>query len=594
MSYTSQKGPDDPLVGTTLEGKYAIEKKLGEGGMGAVYIGEHLMMKRRVAIKTLLPQFTKNENAVQRFQREAQAASAIGHPNIVTIHDLGQTPDGMLYIVMELLDGRDLGQEVRALKASGWSKMDVERALLIMRQAGEGLAAAHEKGVVHRDLKPDNIFLTKARDDADRVKLLDFGISKIRTPSPDQARLTTDGSLLGTPYYMSPEQAQGKSDIDHRADIYAFGVIFYELLAGRVPFQDDNMLRVIAMHALEQPPPPRQWNPEITPDMEAFILRAMAKDPASRFQTMNDVLMTLRAITGGGQDSTSAGFAAVSTGNGMTPAGYGSDPSGASWNGGRTPPPTFGAGGGGSWSGQGTGPMPGTLTATPMAWSEGPPKSQGGAGLKIAVAVVGVLLFLGVVGGLAVAFMWGEDTPDPPRVAQPDPLTTPVAQPSYPTPSYPTPSYPTPTPSYPTPTPSYPTPTPSYPAPSYPTPTIQPLPLPLPAVPSKVSVRITSTPSRAKVYEGESLLGQTPLALSLDQGAVARSYVIKSSGYNDHPLSVVPDQDRVLDASLERSRSAGRGDRGSSRGGGSGGGSGGRGSGGRGSGGGLLKQMPTF
>ncbi len=592
MATSDQVTSDDPLVGTTLEGKYEIEKKLGEGGMGAVYIGEHLMMKRRVAIKTLLPQFTKNDNAVQRFQREAQAASAIGHPNIVTIHDLGQTPDGMLYIVMELLDGRDLGQEIRALKSEGWTRVDPERSIEILLQAGEGLSAAHGKGVVHRDLKPDNIFLTATRDDAIRVKLLDFGISKIRSPSADQAQLTTDGSLLGTPYYMSPEQAKGLSDIDHRADIYAFGVITYELMTGRVPFEEENMLRVIAMHALEEPPPPRQINPEISPDMEAFILRAMAKDPSLRFQTMNDVLMSLRAVRGDAAGATAGGFSAASAGNVSGPyAGGAADPSGASWGSATTPAPATGGntrGGmatGGSWGGQGTGPVTGNVTATPMAWTEGPPANKGGAGLKIVGAIIGLLIVVGVGVGIAIALSGDDEVDAPPPVAQniPVPLT-PAVQPTYATP---TPSYPTPTPAYPTPTPAYPTPTPVYPTPTpvYPTPVVNPLPAPTPALPSKVAVQITSTPSRAKVYDGTTLLGQTPLALSLDRNSTERRYVIKSRGYRDHPVAFVPDQDRVLGASLARARRSGRG---SSKRRGSGSGSSGR----RGNG--LLKQMPTF
>lgn len=597
--------PADPLVGNTLEGKYKIENKLGEGGMGAVYIGEHLMMKRRVAIKTLLPQFTTNDNAVQRFQREAQAASAIGHPNIVTIHDLGQTPDGMLYIVMELLDGRDLGQEVRHLKNQGVSLMDPTRAFGVMTQVAEGLAAAHEKGVVHRDLKPDNIFLSPGRDGADRVRLLDFGISKIRTPSPDQARLTTDGSLLGTPYYMSPEQAQGKSDIDHRADIYAYGVILYELLTGRVPFEDDNMLRVIAMHALEEPPPPRSINANISPDVEGIIQRAMAKDPAVRFQTMNDVLAALKAAGATMAGATAAGFASVTTGD---PSGQfaTTDPSGQysatgmpsnqSWGSASTPAPAgvnTRAGmdtGGGSWSGaQGSGAVSGNVTATPMAWSDGGPQKKGGAGLKIALGIFGVLVVLGTIGGIAIAMSMGGDDDADDVVAEPAPIPMPTPTPT-PNPY----QNPTPTPvanPYNTPTP-VPTPTPG---PTSVIPTLSPT--PTPATPTKVSVRIQSQPSKAKVYEGSDLLGQTPLDLSLDHGTNEHRYVIKQSGYRDHPLAVVPDQNRVLDVELRRAaKSTGRANRGGrgNRGnrGNSGSGSSGRGSSGSGSG--LLKQMPTF
>jgi serine/threonine-protein kinase len=546
--------PPDPLIGTVLERKYRIEDKLGEGGMGAVYTGEHLMMKRRVAIKTLLSQFTANPNAVQRFQREAQAASAMGHPNIITIHDLGQTPDGMLYIVMEYLDGRDLGKETRELKLRGVQVMEPQRAFAIMSQVAEGLAAAHEKGVVHRDLKPDNIFLVPNRDGTDRVKLLDFGISKIRTPSPDQSRLTTDGSLLGTPYYMSPEQAQGKSDIDHRADIYAYGVILYELLTGQVPFEDENMLRVIAMHALEEPRPPRMLNPNIPPAVEGLILKAMAKQPVNRFQTMNDVLAGLRQIVAGGIN-----FAAMNVNrSGPLPVGGfdatgmstpapipGSNPS---W-GATTPAPinSLGSRVGSNvqaWSGagSGSGSMPGTITATPMAWSEGGPPKAGGGGLKIAMILGGVGLVAVIATVIVVVAMSGGD--DEVAVNPPQPIT----QPTYPTnpvvPTYPTNPV----------VPTYPT---NPVVPTYPTNPVMPTyPIPTQAVstPTKVAIRIESTPETADVYEGSQRIGTTPYLLTADMGGAPRSFVLKREGYRDRPLSITPDQNRVVTAELERAR----------------------------------------
>jgi serine/threonine-protein kinase len=383
------------------------------------------------------------------------------------------------------------------------------------------------------------------------VKLLDFGISKIRTPSPEQKNLTTDGSLLGTPYYMSPEQAQGKSDIDHRADIYAYGVILYELLTGQVPFEDENMLRVIAMHALEEPRPPRALNPNIPPDLEALILKAMAKQPAARFQTMNDVLATLRHLASGGANS----FAMANVNNsGALPVGAfdmtgmatpapipGSSPS---W-GATTPAPINTGQMVGSnvqaWTGVTTGgSMPGAQTVTPMAWSEGgPPKSGGGLKIAAILGGVGLVVVLGVV-GIVVAMSGGDD-----EVTAPPPITT-TTQPTYPT----TPTVPT----YPTPTvPTYPTPTvPTYP--TYPTVPTNPIPTQALPMPTKVAIRIESTPDAAEVYEGSQRLGTTPYLLTADMGGVPRSFLIKRSGYRDKALTITPDQNRVVTAELERER----------------------------------------
>lgn len=579
----------DPLVGAVLEGKYQIERKLGEGGMGAVYVGEHRMMKRRVAIKTLLPRYTTNQNAVQRFQREAQAASAIGHPNIVTIHDLGQTPDGMLYIVMELLDGQDLAHALRALREdpSGSRIMDPARVLAIARQVADGLAAAHEKGVVHRDLKPDNIFLVPTREGGERAKLLDFGISKIRTPGGEESRLTTDGSLLGTPYYMSPEQAQGKSDIDHRADIYAFGVILYELFTGRVPFDDENMLRVIAMHALEAPLAPRQANPVVSPAAESVILKAMAKEPVMRFQTMvemRDAVETLAAAadptgTSAGHlhapprgapppTVTPASFGGEGSGVGLTPGfltapatgvpasvvgsgspqygggssqvGFGAPQTGASYPG-TMPPSTPGSG----WAGEPSYPSMATgasgvshVTSTPMSWDDGAPQRGSGLGLKITLGVI-VLLLLGGVGTAVALMMTGGG--EEPVVAQPGPM------------------------------PQYP----QIPA-TQPVPQVQPMPVPVPVptvpvvlppvvpeVPTtappaeEITVRFESEPSKALVFRGEEELGETPHEVTIARGAEEQRFVLRRSGYRDHPVAVVPDRDRTIQSSLERVRRVG-------------------------------------
>lgn len=617
---TQAAPPADPLIGSELEGKYFIERKLGEGGMGAVYLGEHKMMKRKVAIKTLLPRFSTNANAVQRFQREAQAASNIGHPNIVTIHDLGQTPDGTLYIVMEMLEGQDLGQELRALRKGGGGILDPRRALSIMRQVAEGLAAAHEKGVVHRDLKPDNIFLTKDRDGGDRVRLLDFGISKIRTPGGEEARLTTDGSLLGTPYYMSPEQAQGKSDIDHRADIYAFGVILYELLVGRVPFEDENMLRVIVMHAREDPTPPRHVNPSIPAEVESLILRAMAKEPSVRVQTMNDMLGAIESVGASAYGMTFAGVnttgplpVASSSGSGSLPKTNISGPlpvvrsetpAPASWGAsGSGPQPvnsrvgeTTGSnqrvGGAGSWSGTGSdgswsgatggsGSWPGTgsgnvsqpgMTQTPMGWSQGEQPKKGGLGLKIGLVVVAVMVVFGLI-GVGGVFIYlnsggdddGDDSPpvvaDPtPQVPQPQNPTVPANQPPYGT----NPAYPTNpgNPGYPTPNP-YGANTPPVGPATNPNPGQIPTTPPAPAKTQRVTLAFVSTPSKVEVFRDESRLGTTPFNIQVDRLDQEMTLIAKRSGYQDQEVAVTPNEDQTINIELERVERPRRGNRGS-------------------------------
>jgi serine/threonine-protein kinase len=534
--------------------------------MGAVYVGEHLMMKRRVAIKTLLPRFTANANAVQRFQREAQAASAIGHPNIVTIHDLGQTPDGMLYIVMELLEGRDLAQEISRLRDQGAPLMVPERALAIMVQVAEGLVAAHDKGVVHRDLKPDNIFLTPSREGMDRVRLLDFGISKIRTPTAEQARLTADGSLLGTPFYMSPEQAQGLSDIDHRADIYAFGVILFELLTGRVPFDDENIIRVIAMHAYEAPPPPRQLNPHIDPALEAFVLQVMAKNPQYRYQTMAEVRAALAqfaaaargaapswaglappagtapgGLAGGPVGTTPGGL--VGGPAGTAPGGYGGVPAGGAFpSGGVSPqasPWPTGPGTGMSPTGSGTGMTgpSGTVTSTPMQVTRDTMNVAGRSG-RWGLAAVGVAIFAVIV-GLGVAHVLGAFSGDGGesgeaghRATAPDPPAVPAAPPP-----------PPPQPSVPA---SQPVATPS---PAVPTPAV---PQEQPTVASLVQLKMVSEPSGAKVYREGKLLGRTPLTEQLSRQGEELEFVLKARGYRDYVLRFVPEADGTHRAVLRR------------------------------------------
>jgi serine/threonine-protein kinase len=231
----------DPLLGTVLGDRYRILARLGTGGMGAVYRAEHLTLKRDVAVKVLLPEMGNKEEFVRRFQREAESASRLAHINIISVTDFGRTPDGLLFLVMEYLDGEALSALIRR------GPIALPRAVAIFGQILDGLGHAHAAGIVHRDLKPDNIMLVEREGRPDVVKLLDFGIAKVTDPEGHREALTQAGVIFGTPEYLSPEQALGEP-VDARADLYAAGVILYEMLTGRRPFESDDKVKIISMH----------------------------------------------------------------------------------------------------------------------------------------------------------------------------------------------------------------------------------------------------------------------------------------------------------------------------------------------------------
>jgi serine/threonine protein kinase len=285
----------DKLVGETLDGRYYIEKKIGEGGMGVVFSARHAVIERPLAIKVLKREVMRDTATIRRFVQEAKAASRIGHPNIVDVTDFGTTPDGMTYSVMEYVTGQTLGRALRAAAPFHW-----QRAIRIAAQIARALGAAHDKGIVHRDLKPENVFLVDRDGRPDFVKIVDFGIAKV-APLPGAAnepRLTRAGSVFGTPEYMAPEQAAGRGDTDGRVDVYALGVILYEMLVGKVPHRGDSMVRTLAMQMLDPAVPPRQVRPdlEISPELEAVVMRALAKRREQRYQTMGEILGALDAL----------------------------------------------------------------------------------------------------------------------------------------------------------------------------------------------------------------------------------------------------------------------------------------------------------
>ncbi len=284
--------PPDPLIGRTLDGRYRIEAVLGEGGMGLVYRARHAMLNKPLAIKVLKPEVSKDTEVMQRFQQEAQSASAIGSQHIIDISDFGALPDGSTYFVMEFLDGTSLTKAIENERP-----MRTERVIRVAKQICDALGAAHERSIVHRDMKPDNIYLVKRGNDVDFVKVLDFGIAKVGGAS---SKLTKAGQVFGTPHYMSPEQCAG-ANVDQRTDIYALGVILYEMASGRVPFDADNLMGILTKHMYEKPIPPHELPPpiDVPPGLEAVIMKCLEKSTDVRYQSMAEVKADLEAIEGG-------------------------------------------------------------------------------------------------------------------------------------------------------------------------------------------------------------------------------------------------------------------------------------------------------
>jgi serine/threonine-protein kinase len=373
----------DAYIGTTVAGRYKILRKLGEGGMGVVYLAEHVFIEKKVAIKILSDDMSRKADLVARFMQEAKAASKIGHENIIDITDFGETASGGVFFVMEFLDGADLSHAIR-----DGGPMAIDRTRYIFNQICRALGAAHSKGIIHRDMKPENIYLVTREGRADWVKVLDFGIAKISSLDEGGSRLTRTGMIFGTPEYMSPEQARGDKP-DHRVDVYAAGCILYEMLTGDVPFHAETFMGVLTKHMFEQPQPPSQRAPHqsISAELEAVVLKALAKDRDQRYQTMKDLALAFEGAVGG--DAT---LAWGNEGSGVIPMPKG-DTSNLVKLGGATAQKMPSA----------------SLTGAPIA--DEPKKSKTG--------LIAGLLVVGLLGGGAAVVALKKKAPEPPPVAPP-------------------------------------------------------------------------------------------------------------------------------------------------------------------------------
>ena len=288
-----QQGPPqtDLLIGRTI-GNYLVTQKLGEGGMGSVYLAEHPSIGKKVALKVLHSEFSTNQEVAARFFHEAKAVNDIGHPNIVDIVDFGIIQAGpgreqLVYFIMEYLAGATLSQLIRTE-----APLAPERALMIALQVADALSASHKCGIVHRDLKPDNIILLQRGRERDFVKLLDFGIAKLTGGSAVGSHRTRTGIVMGTPAYMSPEQCEGRDSVDLRTDVYALGIVLYEMMTGRVPFIGEGYGEILVQHLTQRPRPPSQIR-MLPPHVEVVVLKALEKRADMRYPTMDEMMRAM-------------------------------------------------------------------------------------------------------------------------------------------------------------------------------------------------------------------------------------------------------------------------------------------------------------
>ncbi|HLU66390.1 MAG TPA: protein kinase [Kofleriaceae bacterium] len=490
------------LVGEIV-GNYRITDQIGTGGMGAVYRAEHVLLGKSAAVKVLLPERSQSQEIVERFFNEAKAASLIRDPGIVEIFDFGRLPDGNAYIVMELLEGETLGERLRRE-----GRLSANRAVSIVRHVAGTLAAAHKNGIIHRDLKPDNIFLVKdpAMPRGERAKLLDFGIAKLATGNkPSDLVKTETGRLMGTPYYMSPEQCRGAGRVDHRTDTYSLGCVLYQMLTGRPPFVLEGAGEILAAHIHVPPTPPRAHEPDVPAALEAVVLRMIAKEPSRRYQDMEEVVEALNEVVPrfAGEEEPEPSLASSDRFRNRA----GTRP--------LTPPVVTEATTLNSTSGEiATAP---TQDDHPRAWRRAAPY------------LAATALALGA--GAAVAFAVASRQPERADGAEPtepvavEPAALPVALADA----------------------------------SAPAPIVRSLPEQAPsAEPEQVKLLILSDPDGAVVYrEADGVrLGRTPLSVRARRGRGEAAFIIRKSGYRNERVAVPVAEDQEIVVTLRSSRSA--------------------------------------
>jgi len=487
-TYEAQSQPEpteDPLLGLVVDGRYRIEQQIGEGGMGVVYLSTHTVLQKKLALKVLRGDGSKDGEVVQRFMQEAQAATSIGHQNIIDISDFGRLPDGSVYFVMEYLDGTSLNDMIE----KGGS-VPMQTAVHLIRQIASALEAAHARGIVHRDLKPDNIFVIRQGGDPSFVKVLDFGVAKVGGAA---SKLTKTGMVFGTPHYMSPEQAAGHS-VDQRTDVYALGVIMYEMFTGKVPFDADTFMGILSKHMFEPPPRPTDVEGASLGAVETVILKAMEKNADQRYQSMTELIADLDTLASGGE---------IDMGGrpGVAPPGNLAD------------------------------------ALEPPAHAEIAAHDEGGVPAFVMLAAAALaLLVVGLGVGGAVFFMTDDDdgqalaqadsdaTDPPPANAQPTDTATP------PEPSAPSTNDTQPTAVQPTQAPD----TPAAPVPT---------------------VHITSDPPEAEVLLGGVMVGNTPVDLPRPATGT-QTITLRLRGHQESTVQISPQTGDSLSLTLEPDRPA--------------------------------------